>query len=449
MANIKNLSDVWQTLANKVLSSVLTDHGAIVPALDVLGHDWRLFPPKAGKIWRAVLNCYESEMLPSIEAVAVRSELEQDYIQAIANLFNDDDNRRLIYHAEELKRLGMLAQVRDIGRQLSEVGDPAEITETIAETETRLASVLARQSNRKSDPQSISASAWEQAENFSSVEIPTGLDWFDRITGGVWLGMNYWVAGAYKSGKTTLIRNVILNIAKQGKPVGVFAAEGSRELFVLACVAMLATEILLDNGYPISKANLSAIWLMRAWRNNYQMDKQILDAIKQAREIYESYLIQIWDTRDGIKDLVTMRHRVKQAKLDYGTQVFFGDYSQLFGTGGTLFERQSNTALFIQSLAAEENIAFWMLTQKNEQSIREPSSYSAGVKGGGDASAAADFLLIPTIDPETPTEYKLTLHHSRWTATGQHTHHINPTSGLFIDKWMKQFTNRKTAEAYR
>ena len=81
-------------------------------------------------------------------------------------------------------------------------------------------------------------------------------------------------------------------------------------------------------------------------------------------------------------------------------------------------------------------IAFCMLNQKNEEGVRgSGESYSPNVKGGGDAAAAADFLLIPKIDKDVPNAMNLELKLSRHTRTGNGTHIIAPSSGLILDKY--------------
>ena len=87
----------------------------------------------------------------------------------------------------------------------------------------------------------------------------------------------------------------------------------------------------------------------------------------------------------------------------------------------------------MQQTAATEDVVFGMLAQRNEMAIRATDTYSAGVKGGGDASAAADAMLIPHIDEETPTLFGIQLKYSRHTGTGSGTHLINPSSGLILD----------------
>lgn len=438
--NTKELAATWQTLGHKVLSSVLIDNAAVFPVLDILGRDLLWFPPKQARVWSAILQCVDSNTPPTVEAVTVRCQSGNGYVQSIANQWNDDDNRKVVYHAEELRRLGTLAELRRIGRELQAVTDPQDVTAQIEYTGNRLGGLLLVTGNRRGDAKSVSASAWDAVEMFQGRAIPTGLAWLDEITGGFWPGMNVWVAGAYKMGKSTLLRNCLLYALEQGKPADVHCAEGSRELFALDCQAMIATRLICEWGErDLDKLRLSGLFILRSWKSRdavYTADEY--NALNQAREIWESYPVRVWDTQDGIRNLATLRHRVQKSALEHGSLVHWGDYSQLFGKGKTIYERQSATALAVQEIAQEHGVVMCMLAQKNEESIKHGSnSYSAGVKGGGEAHAAADLLLIPKIEQDMKARFGVKIKYSRHTGLGNGTHVINRTSGLILDRWFK------------
>lgn len=433
--NDKDLRTMWEGLANKILASILIDHGSIFAVIDVLGNDRRLFPDRQGKIWTSIIECIDNETLPTVEAVAVRlnGSVEHGFIQSIANQWNEEDNRRIIYHAEELRQLGLLHQLRILGGDLAQADDPVNIKDTIGDIEVKLAGLKARTTQRQSDALSVSTTAWDEVDSFVGDNIPTGLKWFDNLTGGLWLGMNYWIAAAYKQGKTTLLRNITLSCCLNSIPVDIFCAEGTRELFTLDCQAMLATKMLIERAIPVDKLRLSGLFIKRTWRQGNLLTKDEYECIQEARLAWEKYSIQLWDSKDGIKDTMTMRYRIKQSKIEHGVKVVGADYSQLFGTGGTLFERQSSVALAIPDIAVNENVAILMLTQKNEEAIRNPNNYSIGVKGGGDASAAADFMIVPSFDPELKNMLTVELKYSRHTSSGKNSHVIDPSSGLILE----------------
>lgn len=435
--NDSPLPEIWTTVSHKVLASILIDPGAIWPVLDIIGQrrDW--FPPKERPIFDAILACLEANTPPTIEAVNSRlnGSIEPGLVKVIAALFNEDDNRLLIYNTQQLRDIGILAKIRALGRELSGLQDIDSISDVAGQRANELAGLLSVKQNRDSRGEAVNDAAWAEVEQFKGNGIPTGLKWFDDLTGGQWPGMNYWIAGAYKSGKSTLMRNIVLNTARSGCPVGVLCAEGSREMFALDCQAMMATEYLLNQGWQKDNLRIDGLMIMRFyWRQGVLVPAE-LAAINKAKEEWNKLPINIWDTRDGIRNTATLRYLVKHGKLNFGTRAFWADYSQLFGSGGTLFERQSETSKAIQEIAADENIVFGMLTQQNEQQVRSGGeSHSPGVKGGGDAAAAADFMIVPELDSDTGI-LKALLKLSRRSKMGITGYHFVAPSGLIMDKW--------------
>jgi replicative DNA helicase len=431
-----NILNVWTELADKILASILVDHGAFFPVSEMVGGDVDLWPPKARPVWKVIRRCVDSDTLPTVQAIKLRlnGDTPHEYLEQLERIWSDDDNAKIVYHVEQMKKIGILVRARSVGRDLADADSVDSLGDIVSKAEVELSGIMTLQSERKGDAESVLNSAWEGIEAFEGTSIPTGLTWFDRLTGGIWPGMNYWVAAAYKQGKTTLMRNIALNVAQAGAPIDIFCAEGSRELFTLDCVAMLATGLMLDREARTNELRLSGLFIMRAWRHKTLFTKDEFECISAAREIWAKLPIRVWDSRDGIKDHSVFRHRIKKSKLDHGARIHMGDYSQLWGNSGTLFERQSETSQVVQDIATTENVAVWMLAQKNEDSIKG-GGYSAGVKGGGDAAAAADFLLIPAISEDG--DYQIQLKHSRHTSGGSDYHLVNPSSGLFIDKWVK------------
>lgn len=432
-------SDTWLTVAHKLLASVLTDHGAVFPIRDVVHASLDYWPGPTAAVWRAVLHCVEADTPPTPEAVIARLEngAQSGYVRTIAGEFNEADNKRVQYYAEELRRWGMLAEYRKLGREMAEFNKIDGVEDAVNYADIVLGSMGAGFGDREGDALSVSEQAWTDLETGDVALIPTGLDWFDELAGGLWSGMDTWIAAAYKMGKSTLMRNWVLTAAERGHPVDVFNAEGSREMFALDCQAMLATRYLIQNGQR--DLRLSGLFLRRVWAKKEQavLKPEEFNAVQYARGEWERLPIWVWDARDGITDLAALTSQVRRSKLEHGMQAAYLDYSQLFGKGETIFDRQSATALALQRLAAVENVAVVTLAQLNEATISRGDSHSPGVKGGGDAPAAADFLFTTKIDEDCPNAFTVTLKLSRHTRRGiSHDHAIEPASGLLIDKWV-------------
>lgn len=290
------LPEVWGTLSRKVLASVLVDDGAVIPVSDIIGTHQSWFAPKERPIWQAIRQCLDCNTPPTVEAVATRvnGNVEAGYIQVIANLFNDADNRHLIYNTQQLREIGILASARQVGRELAEIEKPESVGEDVSRAVNELNGLLASKSNRSPLAGDVSDVAWQQIQDFQDSGIKTGLKWFDDLTGGLWPGMNYWIVAAYKSGKTTVMRNAVLNTASAGGGVGVFC-EGSREMFTLDCQAMLATAILADQGLRGTDLRLDGLFIKRCYWRNGVMNPQELAAIRQAIEVWKHLPIYLWD----------------------------------------------------------------------------------------------------------------------------------------------------------
>lgn len=435
MTDPAQLIKLWTILSHKVLASVLTDDGAILAIQDIVGGHAEWFPPKDRPIWRAIQGCLEANVPPTLEAVTQRLAEPNGYVKTVAGLFNEDDNRRLVYNTEQLRGIGVLSEVWRSGQYLQELSEPDEVEGEIGRITNDLGGLLAKKSNRKPDAVTVSDAAWETVTQQDGSGIPTGLKWFDEVMGGMWPGMNYVMPAPYKSGKTTLCRNILLTAAKAGHPVGMFCAEGSRELFALDCQAMLATEILFKDD-PDGTHRLSGLFIKRYYWRQGIFTAPELDATNKARDIWNELPIEIWDTKDGIRDLVTLRYLIKRAKMTNGTQVFWGDYLGLFGEG-EIFKRTETVAHTIEEIAVNDNVFFGMLAQQNEEQIRSSGrSHSPGIKGGGDPAAAADCVLIPSIDRDKPNYLNVLLKLSRHSPDGiENSHKVIPACGLLLDKF--------------
>lgn len=429
---------IWTELSEKILSSILTDHGAYFPVADIVAGDVTLWPPKARVIWKRIIECVEADTLPTVQALKLRlnGDTPEEYLDYLKKHWDDEDNARVVYHTEQMKQVGLLAKLRAVGRELADLQDVNEMGKAVAKADVGLSSIAAMQTDRRGDAESVLDAAWAEVESFDGEGVQTGLKWFDRITGGIWYGFNYWIVANYKSGKSSLMRNIALTVAQSGHAIDIFCAEGSREMFVLDCVSMLATGLMLDRGVLTNQLRLSGLFIKRAWRKQSWLTSDEFECIKKARQLWVKLPIRVWDSRDGIRDRATLKHIIKKSKLDHGARIHMIDYSQLLGNEGTIYERQSNTSLMVQDVSVSEQVAIWMLAQRNEAAVKSGSGYSSGVKGGGDADAAADFTLIPSIEE---TGLKVLLKHSRHTVSGANEIHLtNPSSGLIIDKWLSQ-----------
>ena len=422
---------VWETLAHKILAVCLTDQAAIGEIIEEIGSDKELFPSDQSDIWEAVTDLYFGGDLPTVESVAAKlaGDIEPGFIKLVKMQYTEEDDENLIYNAKSLFKISQVARIRKLGRQLSTVTEYDTMVNKLGSTQREIDSVITAQNSRQRTPTELMAGIDHLIE-MSGSGIPTGMKFFDDMTGGSWVGMNYWIGGAYKSGKSTLMRNIALTALLTKQPVEIYAAESGAEVVALQFIVMLAILRMRESGI-MELPNLSAQGVLQ----NYAYFRQNeMIAFQEAKIIFEDMPIAIYDTSDGIRKLSNMAAKVKRAKNDRGCRLFFADHSLLFGSEikGNTYERVSEVARTVQDLAVDEKIAFWMLSQKNEDSIRNTNTASAGLKGGGDPAAAADYIFNPKIDSEAGNILEIRLSFSRHTRTKTESVIVHPSSGLIL-----------------
>jgi hypothetical protein len=337
--------------------------------------------------------------------------------------------------------------MRDIGQALAGLTDPGRVEEIMNFVELALAEVAANKSKRPGDAKSISDKAWE----FTGEVFETGMEWFDKHAGGFWTGRITWFPARYKGGKSTLMRNIVLHMLRSGVPCEVFLAEGSQEQFARDIQVMIAVDLMFQSGMSprdivlsADRVALSILHKRADIKPKYPvvLTQQEKDALKMARQEFETFPLRAWDVQDGIDDLITAAYVTKQGKMEQGTKVVFFDYAQLFRVRGTqgIYESATANAIFLQKLAAKENVSVVVLAQKNEAGVRqtgkENDEYTDNVSGGGAAGATADYTIVPEIIPQENdiiSIMKTRLTRSRHTRPAFGVHSIHPGSGMFVD----------------
>jgi replicative DNA helicase len=292
-------------------------------------------------------------------------------------------------------------------------------------------------------------------------QLSTGFTWLDSIAGGFDRRHLWWIAGAYKGRKSTLMLNLILAGLMQGAEVGVLSREMPRIRVAAQMISMLAIAWLLREGlYMATDANgiplnsISANSLTRAKQGYRKWDKRKVAAVDFGISEWNKFdkRLRIYDSMDGagsLSDWSSVQRVVKRDKAMYGLDLLFVDYMQLFDAPGkSEHEQTAYLAKNFQRLTMREDITTIVLAQKNEDSIKNgQKSYSPGIKGGGDAAATADFMLVTSYKQtaeslETDLDVRMQLsRHGTGGADVVNTFDIHPASGLFLEaNWI---TNMK------
>lgn len=284
--------------------------------------------------------------------------------------------------------------------------------------------------------------------------LSTGLDWTDEIAGGFEKHMLWWIAGAYKGRKTSLLFNFMLSALLQGASVEFMSREMPRRRVAANMISMLAIAYLMrkewfgivgDNKVPLNA--ISGVGLMRARKNYRKWDKRKVEAIDYGIDTWARFesRMRVYDTApDGgaLSDWASVDSRFKQDKAKYGTpDLLCADYLQLFGApSDKTYEKTAYLASKFQETTQREDITTIVLAQKNEESIKSGAgSYSPGVKGGGDAAQTADYMLVNTYkqgDNKTDdTQLNIRMQLSRYGSGGENVdcdYTLHPATGLII-----------------
>lgn len=314
---------------------------------------------------------------------------------------------------------------------------PADLDGFVSASLQRLASATRNQIERASDLRAIGAAvdAYLAAPGLGGT--PTGFRWLTDRIGGWQPGNIVAVIAPYKGRKSTMMRHMILAAARDGKSVGVYALEGSREGVFTDLWAMMATQILF-NELP-SEEFMAEAYLSGAHLKMERTPRQ-QDALTRARQELDSLApqIHIADGRDGILDLARFTARLSRDLFLYNVDMICVDHLQLFkgSTRASFFEVHEAAVGTIQSFALTNGVTAVALSQMNESAISTLAmggNYSAGAKGGAALPAAADYVLTTRYDGDKePDILYLRLKHARHAATGEQAYIINPTSGLAL-----------------
>lgn len=288
--------------------------------------------------------------------------------------------------------------------------------------------------------------------------LSTGLPWVDEISGGFDRKHLWWIAGAYKQRKSTLMLAFALNTIMQGSSAAILSREMPRKRVAAQMIAMLAVAYLLKEGQykavdknniPIN--NISANSLSKAGKNYRRWHPLKIKAVDYGISQWVKFekLLRIYDSSEiggALSDWTSIQRTVKRDKAMYGLDVLYIDYMQLFSAQGqNTYEQTAFISKNIQKMTIREDITTVILAQKNEDNIKDgKKSYSPGIKGGGDAAASADFLLVTSYKQDNDiddTKLKVKMQLSRHGIGGadiEHAFDIHPASGLFLESdWIK------------
>lgn len=460
-------SDAFENAACDVLAAMYFDNAKIAPA--EYQHELKpgLFPTEhLGLLFTTLCDLARAKEVVNDNTILARigstvdSKWLSDVLHTYTPLVGDafDTNCQLV--VKYGTRAGAARVTARMTEQLKDVdGKP---TATIIAQGTDILTSL------QLDTQPKSVQADEISSDFDTFmatppekTILVGLPFLDSLTGGFSRSDVWMIAGAYKMRKTTLMLNMCLNVALAGASVTFLSREMNKQQVAAQLICMLAVGDLLahneynveitDNYRPAVKYALNWISprkLMLA-RNDYRRlwDRRKVRAIDNARVQFNQLKdrLRIYDTTpDGgkLSDVASAELLVKRDIHRYGMDIFFADYLQLFDAPGTsAYEKQAYASRAFQELTKMQNVTGVIAAQRSEEAIKGGNdfTYTMGIKGGGDASAMADFALLTQYKSRKgidETQLEIIMMLSRHGSGGQETKDlaaIHPSSGLLLE----------------
>ena len=415
-----------------VLSALLRDRGAIVVASEVLQpHDFQELRHK--EIARVVWQIHADGELVNRATVLGRlsGKVDHDYVGAVANAATPKIIQELEWNCRAVRMAAIKARIDDACSRIRDdllSEDISDLAGFIEEAMMRVASVQDDVLERDSTLPVIDA---ELNDREQQPTWSTGLDWLDKKLGGFGSGQVWVVAAPYKMRKSTLIRNFILSVCRQGISFDWFNLERSRDYHYAGLIAMVANETIYKAGRILAVDERTV-----AYRTG---DAEQMRVIAQAREEVLGWPLRIYDGRDGIANLDKIISIVRRTKILAHTQMFAVDHLQRLEGKDKLFDRMSAAANRLANLIVSTGTCGLLVSQMDNASIRtygeDENSTFVGAKGSGDIPAAADVVVMTEYDPDrAPDQLKVRLKVARDASPGQGIHRIEPSSGVIIGR---------------
>ena len=244
---------------------------------------------------------------------------------------------------------------------------------------------------------------------FSETQFRTGIS--KKIDEKIRLqkGLPFFVAGLPGGGKTSFILNMLINIAKDGTPVGFFSQEMSGHMVNFR--AGFTAGPLTEQGFLRYKNGIKRI----------------------------ANLPIYIDETTGLTPY-QLRTKTMQMVRKYGIQLIALDYIQLAeGRGQTIIERESDISKTIKNIAKETNTCWIVISQMTKDAYRRKSRNMADIKGSGQLVQDARGIYFLEQNDENQNQIDF------WCAK-QNNGAANWMVSLYFDKDNNRFTELEPGE---
>jgi hypothetical protein len=237
----------------------------------------------------------------------------------------------------------------------------------------------------------------------------------DGLKTGVWL-IDDWLRGLapgelvawvapYKMRKTSVMANVLVNMARQKKYIDVFSFDEERLRFIHRLEAVLMAEWMYNSGHWNAKDDngiaINAVdgkMITNAGNRWLQWDKRLQLAREYARDTLLAMrgYVRVYDRRTCAGTLKSIRaiSRLNASKCGQLDMIMV-DHIQRLGDWTKTYDQVEFGSAGLHDLGGELGAVMWALSQQNEAAIKtQDDDWSPNAKGGGGLASNADTVLV-------------------------------------------------------
>jgi len=348
-----------------ILGALLIDGEVMLEIADSL-KPADFYKPAHAKVYSAIQRLYEQSQ--PIDILTVSEELERrgqiEEIGGRAALADLCDRTPTAVHAKQyakiVERKSMLRGLIGAAGRIASIGyeDPSDISEAIDRAESELFAVSERRAvSGFTQVGKLVGDAYDRLDRMHQnrgqlMGLRTGYSAIDTITQGLQNSDFIVLAARPSVGKTSLALNIAENVSlREGKSVGVFSLEMSKEQLVLR---------LLSSVTKINSFNL----------RSGQVKDMDFPKIADALGTLSSAKMFIDDSVNI--SVMELRTKARRLKMEQGLDLLIVDYLQLMQPGqqsrdGNRVQEVSDISRGLKALARELGIPIMALSQLSRQ----------------------------------------------------------------------------------
>ena len=376
-----------------VLGALLIDKNAIIRVADLLQAS-DFYKPVHSTIFKTILRLYEKSQ--PIDILTCTNALKEDgQLETIGGAAYLTTLIDKVPTASHIEHYAKLVKEKKILRDL--IGASAEITENafspgddieniLDDIEQKIFSISQRSISQKFVPiKDELHSAYERIEKLHSGDgkfrgVPTGFTELDNLLSGLQKSDLVIIGARPSLGKTSLALDMLKHVAvKEGKPVGMFSLEMSREQVIDRLIA--------------SEANVP-LWKLRTGKlsddTDFELIQHSLDTLSRAP-------IFIDDTPSP--NVLQMRSMGRRLQAEHGLSMIVVDYLQLIQprtNSDNLVAQITEISRGLKGLARELNIPVIALSQLSRASDQREDKIPrlSDLRDSGSIEQDADVVLF-------------------------------------------------------